>query len=334
MTTTTAVDPSDSRQRAALTLVALGPERAARVLRSMPEELAIELARDVARLGAIDATTARDVLVSVASELQREQGVVRGGPTYSRELVTRAFGEGHLDALARSRPNGHFDFLAAASPDDAARVLAGEPPTVVVLVLAHVEPSAAAAILTRLPAADKAEVSLRLAQLGPVHADVIAMVDADLRERLAPLLDQRVSHFDGVQLLAQVMNNASQDLEREVLASLGARDPDLGGRLREALFVFDDVARLNDRAVQELLKALDTRVLSTALKNAPEAVEEKIFKNLSERARENLREEIEFLRGLKQSDIVDARKQVVAMVRELEEKGVIQIERAGGDDVA
>jgi flagellar motor switch protein FliG len=325
----------DARNRAALALIALGPERASRVLRSMPEEVALELAREISRMGPLDAATARGVLVEVATEMQRESAVMRGGMDYSRELVSRAFGDSHVDALnSAARTRGAFDYLANAKADDVARVISGEPPSVIVLALAHVDPQVAALILGRLPAESKGELSLRLAQLGRVHQDLIAMVDADLRERIAPLLDQRVAQFDGIQLLAQVVNNASQELEKELLASMNARDPELASRIREALFVFDDLARLTDRAIQELLKSIDTRVLSVALKNAPTLVEEKVFKNLSERARENLREEIEFLRNIRQSEIVEARKRVVAMVRELEEKGVIQIERAGADDVA
>jgi flagellar motor switch protein FliG len=135
-----------------------------------------------------------------------------------------------------------------------------------------------------------------------------------------------------VQLLAQLINNSDQEMERQLLRDMMTMNPELTEQLRDALFVFDDIARLGDRAIQEILKASDTRVLATAMKGADVTVNERIFKNLSERARENLREEIEFLRGLRPADIRDARKRVVGIIRQLEESGSITIERAGGED--
>jgi flagellar motor switch protein FliG len=329
------LSPSDPQMRAALTLVALGSERAANVLRALPEDVALKLVREIERLGPVDATTAQQVLATVADELKHKTVVAHGGPAYSLELSRRAFGPERAEALHQARANElRFAFLARAEPADVARVLSSEPSSIVALVLAHLEPSGAAAVLSRLSPTMMGDVSVRLAQLRPVHESVITLVEDDLRTRLGPLLGQRIARFDGVQLLAQLMNNSTKELEQSLLGSMRETNPSLAEQLRDMLFVFEDIARLADRAVQELLKAVDTRVLSVAMKSAPAIVSDKFFKNMSERARENLREEIEFLRGVKPSDIREAQKAIVAVVRQLEAAGSIVIERAGGDDDA
>jgi len=331
--TASTLNPRDSQMRAALTLVALGSERAANVLRALPEDVAMKLVHEIEQLGPVDATTAQQVLATVADELQHRTVVGQGGPAYSLELSRRAFGAERAEAMIQARAGqARFVFLARGDAADVARVLSSEPLSIVALVLAHLEPAIAAGVIARFSTATMADVSMRLAQLRPVHESVITLVEEDLRMRLSPLLGQRIARFDGLQLLAQLMNNSTKELEQDLLGSMKETDPTLAEQLRELLFVFEDIARLADRAVQELLKAVDTRVLSVAMKSAPVIVTDKFFKNMSERARENLREEIEFLKGVKPSDIRDAQKQIVAVVRQLEAAGSIVIERAGGQD--
>lgn len=327
----------ETRHRAALALVALGPERAAKMLRRLPEDEAIALSQEVSRIGTIDANTARDVLAELAGSLKKSTTVASGGPDYAQDILSRAFGE----EVARRRVNtdggahhDYFDYIENGRTAEIVRMLDTEPRPAIALVLAHLSPAKAADILSRFHTDLRADMGLRLAQLRAVPGQVVGMVDEDLRARLSALLTQQVATFDGVQLLAQLINNADQEMERQLLKDMAAKNPELTEQLRDALFVFDDIARLNDRAIQEILKASDTRVLATAMKGADESVNERIYKNLSERARENLREEIEFLRGLRPADIRDARKRVVGIVRQLEEAGTIQIERAGSEDAA
>jgi flagellar motor switch protein FliG len=325
----------ENRHRAALALVALGPERAAETLRRLPQYEALAISEEVARIGSIDAATARDILADLAGAMRKNDSVAMGGPAYARDIVTRAFGAevasmGPLPPPPRATEI--FDYIERGRTAEIVRLIDTEPPTVIALMLAHVRPVKAADILSRLEPDARAEAGLRLAQLRAVPEKVVAMVDEDLRSRIAALLAQHVNNFDGVQLLAQVINSADQEMERELLREMMTRDPGLTEQLRDALFIFDDIARLGDRAIQEILKGTDTRVLATAMKNADEAVAQKIYKNLSERARDNLREEIEFLRGLRPQEIRDARKKVVAVVRQLEEAGAIVIERVGIED--
>jgi flagellar motor switch protein FliG len=211
-------------------------------------------------------------------------------------------------------------------------VLAAEPSSLVALALAHLEPAQAAKILKALPADKQADVAVRLAGLEHVHADVVGELDADFRTRLVPLLEQPVAAFEGVDLLVDLLHSSSQETEKMVLDRIRQRDAKLADRVRDALFTFSDIVRLDDRGVQEVLKSVDTRDLAVALKEAEDDVAERIFRNLSERARENLQDEIEFLRGLRRKDILEAQKRIVDVIRTLESDGSIQIEREDGDE--
>jgi flagellar motor switch protein FliG len=330
MTTT-----APSRRKAALALVALGPERAAEVLKTFPEGEVVELAAEMANIGALNASDARQVLQEVATSLQDDNRVAAGGPAFAQTVLDRAFGAvqaADYSRRANESTGRPFAYLEQGSPVDVARAIAGEPAGIVTLALAHLPVERGSAILSALDPDVRAEVALRLAELRAVHSSVISIVDADLRVRVAPLLDQPVVVFDGLDLLAQIVGGSSQAVEKQLLTDMAARDAEAAERVREVLFVFDDIVRLNDRGVQELLKNVDTRQLAVALKGADADVQETVFRNLSERARENLRDEIEILQGLRPSDIRDARKAVVAIVRQLEEAGTITIERSGADD--
>jgi flagellar motor switch protein FliG len=330
MTTT-----APSRRKAALALVALGPERAAEVLKTFPEGEVVELAAEMANIGALNASDARQVLQEVATSLQDDNRVAAGGPAFAQTVLDRAFGAvqaADYSRRANESTGRPFAYLEQGSPVDVARAIAGEPAGIVTLALAHLPVERGSAILSALDPGVRAEVALRLAELRAVHSSVISIVDADLRVRVAPLLDQPVVVFDGLDLLAQIVGGSSQAVEKQLLTDMAARDAEAAERVREVLFVFDDIVRLNDRGVQELLKNVDTRQLAVALKGADADVQETVFRNLSERARENLRDEIEILQGLRPSDIRDARKAVVAIVRQLEEAGTITIERSGTDD--
>jgi len=320
-----------NRQKAAAVLVALGPERASLLLRNLDEDMISDLASEVAAIGQLPAGQSTSLLRDVAQEIVSRRMVAEGGPGYARDLLERVLGPERGAELSRRLTSaGHrepFVWLAGAEPTVAARALLPEQPATVALALAHLEPEAAAGILVELPAETRVDVATRIASLEHVHPEVLAEVDADLEARLRPMLEERTRRIEGLSVLVGILNRGSRETEKDVLESIELSEPDLAGRIRNALFIFDDVARLDDRAIQQLLKSVDSRDLSVAMKGAGETVTACILRNLSERARENLVEEIEFLKGLRQTEIEEARTRIVRAVRTLEEAGTITIER-------
>lgn len=321
-----------SRRKAATLLVALGPERAASVLRGFDDAEVSGLMAEVAGMGALPREDAAAVLREMAEEVVGSRVAATGGPRYASELLTKALGPERatrLMARVSSGADRPFAYLADCDPALAGRALSAEPPASVALALAHLSGDAAAGILVQMAPESAVELARRLASLERAHPDVIARVDADFRARLGPALAEQVQEIPGLSLLVEMLNRASRDEERALLDGIEQEDPDLAERIREALFVFDDVARLDDRSIQQVLKTVDSKDLATALKGASTTVSEAILRNLSERARTNLLEEIEFMKGVPASDIEEARTRVVKAVRTLEEAGTITIERGG-----
>ena len=322
-----------NRRKAATVLVALGPERAAELLRGFDEDEVKDLASEVADIGHLPPEQVVKTLTELAQELVGRRLAAEGGISYASGLLERVLGKERAAELAEQIDPTKvraFAFLGASAPEIVATVLAPEPPSSIALALAHLETKAASRILRFLPTDVRGEVAVRIACMEHAHAEVVAEVDADFRRRLLPLLEQRVTEIPGIGTLVEMLNQGNRETEREVLEAIEEVDPELATRLRDALFTFDDIGRLDDRAIQQVLKSVDTRDLATAMKNAPEELTAKILGNLSERARENLVEEIEFLKNVRASDIAEAQNRVVRAVRALEEVGTITIER--GDD--
>lgn len=329
------MDSREQRRKVASVLVALGPERAAKLLKGLPAELVEDLAQETAAIERLSSGEVKAVLTEFAQELVARRLMAEGGLPYTLDLLTRTLGADRAAELAdRLDPSRRrrFGYLSDTTPELAAMVLAAEPSSLVALALAHLEPSQAAKILKALPPDRQADVAVRLAGLEHVHADVVDELDEDFRTRMVPLLNQPISAFEGVELLVEVLHSSSQATEKLVLDRIRERDKALADKVRDALFTFADIVRIDDRGVQEVLKVVDTRDLAVALKEAEEHVAERLFRNLSERARENLQDEIEFLRGIRKRDIVEAQKRIIDVIRTLEANGTLIIEREAGDD--
>jgi flagellar motor switch protein FliG len=326
----------DNRRKAATLLVAVGPERAAALMQGLDEDEVRELAAEVSHIGELPREAVAEILQEVAEEVVSRRMAAAGGMRYAHDLLSRTLGDERaarlMEVIEGERRGVPFHYLASAPADLVARALTGESPASAALALAHLPAESAAKVLARMSPTGAAELARRLAALEQAHPEVIAEVNADFEARLAPLLETHTQEIPGLARLVDMLNLASRDTERELLQGIEATDPELAARIREALFVFDDVARLDDRAIQQVLKGIDSKDLATALKGAGDAVTEAIMRNLSERARTNLQEEIEFLKNVRATDISEARSRIVKQVRTLEEDGTIVIERGGGDD--
>lgn len=323
-----------SRRKAAIALVAMGSERAAAVLRSLGEEEARLLAAEVAELGSVSPDEVRAAVRELSDKVHGDvERLPAPGRRFAKDLLLKAYGPEKGGAagaaLDVARP---FGWLAAADPDAAAQALGAEPAGAVALALAHCEPRAAARLLTRLPEAVQQAVALRIAGLGSVHPDTVTEVEQSLRARVESVVVPDVRRIAGPEVLAEMLSRAGKDRERAVLQAVALTDPQLAEATKAHLFTFADVLRLEARSMQALLKAVETRDLAVALSTAEEGERDAVLSNLSERARDTLLEEIDLLRGVKASDVTDARRAVVATARRLEEEGALVLSRAGDDE--
>ena len=328
-----ALEPVTGLRKAAVLLAALGPEHAASVIQHLDEEDVEALSLEMTKLDAVGAQTTESVFAEVASAVGGEHSV-SGGLQLAREVLERALGSERADELlgrvAGATATRPFEFLRRTPPDQIAGFLRRESPQTAALVVANLPSTLAAQVLARLPESVRPEVALRIARMGKTSPEVLQEVEELVRKGLTAGRQREYSSRGGANALADILGHSDRATERAVLEHLGASDGELAEEVRSKLFVFEDITKLDDRAIQQVLREADQKDLVLALRSAPEEIKESLLSNMSERGAEMLKEELEVQQPQRKTDIDAAQGRIVAVVRRLEEAGSIVI--AGEDD--
>jgi flagellar motor switch protein FliG len=318
------------RRKAAVLIATLGPERAASVIQHLQEEEIESLSLEMTKVGSIAERTSESVLTELAS-ITQSHGSLAGGLELTREILEKALGNeraeellSRLTSLSEMRP---FDFLRRTPPDQIAGFLRNESPQTIALVVANLHSTLAAQVLERLPEETQPDVALRIARMGDSSAEVINQVEALVRQKLTAVGQADYAKAGGVKALAEILGHSDRSTERAVLDFLGGTDGELAEDVRRRLFVFEDIFKLDDRAIQQVLREADQKDLVLALRGVPEAVKQRVLSNMSERGAEMLVEELEIQQPQRKRDIDAAQGRIVAVVRQLEDAGTIVISR-------
>jgi flagellar motor switch protein FliG len=325
-------EPIHGPRKAAVLMAALGSERAANVIGRMREDEIESLSTEMARLDGVGAATTNSVFHEMAAAGLAGAGT-NGGIDFARDVVERALGPeravellGRIAGPAETRP---FEFLRRVPAERIAGILRAESHQTIALVLANLPATLAAGVLTKLAEAQQPDIALRIARMGESNAAVIEKLEQVLRGKLGSAAEREYAVAGGTKALAGILNHADRSLERNVLDNLANSDKDLAEEVRGMLFVFEDLVKLEERAVQQVLREVDQKDLVLALRGAPEDVTEVVLSNMSERGAAMLKEEMEIQPPQRKKDVDDAQSRVVAVVRRLEEAGTIVI--AGGE---
>jgi flagellar motor switch protein FliG len=324
--------PTNRRQIAEL-LIALGPKRAAEMLRALEPDRVEQIVADMAT---VDMTQeqAKDVLKDFTRDLLAKRAAPAGFDL-ARAVLVDLYGADEAKQISRRvdpLQNQPFLWLSELDHEDAATMLEKEPPGTIALALAHLPASVSAQILRRLAEPKRSDVAFRVANLSVVAPDVVLAIDASLRERVDRRTAEPEQKIEGVDVLVELLGQTGPKLQKGIIEAIKEQDDGLAGRIQERLFIFDDVAMLSDSAIQQVLKSIDTMDLAFSLQSADDAIKDLIFRNLSERARDALKEEIDYLQSPKAAEVKAARNRIIAVVRELEESGIIEIDRPGVSD--
>ncbi len=320
-------------RKAAVLMAALGSERAANVLKRLGEAEIEHLSMEMARLESVGAETTNMIFSELAALADGGQTGVAGGLDFARGVIEKALGPeqalellGRLSVRTESPP---FDFLQRVPAERTAGLLRSESAQTSALVLASLNTTVAAQVLARLPERLQPDIALRIARMRETSAQVVEQVEEVIRQKLNAVAEREYSAAGGPKALAGILNHADRSTERNVLEQLASTDKDLAEEVRGMLFVFEDIVKLEERAVQQVLREADQKDLVLALRGAPENVKEVVLANMSERGAEMIREEMEIQPPQRKRDIDAAQSRIVAVVRKLEEAGTIVI--AGGE---
>jgi flagellar motor switch protein FliG len=323
-------------QKAAALVVGVGSAAASGMLQHLSEDEVETLAREVAKIGRLQPETLDLVFREVYESAQSAKLIASGGVDYAKELLTSwnsSQGPELLERVITDLDAIPFGFVRQVDPSQLSEVLAGEHPQTVALVLAHQPAAYSANVLKSFSEEFQAQVALRVGTMGRISADVVRQVEDVLRNRLGPVAAEVGVARGGVKELANVLNNSDRSTERAVLERLRDIDLELAEEVRALMFVFDDIITLDDRSIQRVLQDINTQELALAMKGADPELSDAIMRNMSQRAKETLLEEIELLGPVRRSDVDAARTKVIAAVRLLEEAGEIVIARGGESEL-
>jgi flagellar motor switch protein FliG len=328
-------DELDGITKAAILMLAIGPERAAIVLKQLSPEAVEEVTRELASLGRVPHSLQTSVVEEFYTASMANQYGNEGSLDYARMLLQNSLdpksAERMLGAIQTQVQKTPFSFLQRAESENLMTFIQDEHPQTIALIVCHLPHHKSSEILVGLPMQKQIEVIKRVANMEQTNPEVIREVERGLESRLSSMLVQSMEKAGGVETVAEILNLADRATEKSIMEGLEAEDPDLVEQIRRLMFVFEDVMKVNDKGIQAVLKEVDNSELSLALKTASPDLQTKIFKNMSERAAQLIKEDMEYMGPVRVSDVETAQQRIVDIVRRLEEAGEVIIEGRGGD---
>ena len=324
-------------RKAAVFIAQLSKEDAGALLSKMrPREVEL-VTRELMQIGSVEPDDVDGVLEEFHHLMTAQRFVGRGGVEFAREILAAGLGEDKADGIL-SRLNVVYTEVPFASLRNAdvrqlVTFLKDEHPQVIALVLAHLTAAQSAEVLSGFAPEQQAAVAHRIATMDRTSPEMVRLVEEELGRRMGSLLaHQDMSTVGGVETLVEIINRSPRPTERSILEWLDSTDPELAEQVRAQMFVFEDIVTIDDRSLQLVLREVEANDLATALKGVRPDVRDKVVRNLSERAAENLAEEIELLGPVRTRTVEEAQAKVVAVIRTLEEQGVLTISRGGDDE--
>ncbi|MBE5932480.1 MAG: flagellar motor switch protein FliG [Lachnospiraceae bacterium] len=324
-------------QKAAVLLIALGPERSSQIFKHLKDDEIEQLTLEIANTKSVPSELKDEVIEEFYEICLAQQYIAEGGIAYAKELLDKALGEdrardviGRLTASLQVRP---FEFVRKADASQLLNFIQDEHPQTIALILAYLPSSQAAAVVSALAPEKQADVAKRIAMMDRTSPDVIKEVERVLEKKLASLVNQDYTIVGGVDSIVNILNTVDRSTEKHIMENLEIEEPELADEIRRKMFVFEDILILDNRSIQTVLREVDNNELAIALKNANEDVQQVIFDNLSSRLATMIKEDMEFMGPVRLKDVEEAQQKIVNIIRKLEDSGEIVISRGGGDEI-
>ncbi len=324
-------------QKAAILLIALGPEKSSLLFKHLKEEEIETLTLEIANTRSVSPAVKEAVINEFYGVCLAQQYIAEGGINYARELLEKALGEDKaldvINKLTASLQVKPFEFIRKTDPSQILTFIQDEHPQTIALIMSYMSPSQSAMILSALPPDRQADVAKRIAKMDRTSPDTIKDVETVLESKLSSLVNQDYTIIGGVDAVVDILNTVDRATEKHIMETLEIEEPDLADDIRKKMFVFEDILMLDDRSIQRVLKDVDNNDLALACKGANEQVQNVIFGNLSKRLAVMIKEDMEFMGPVRMKDVEEAQQKIVNIIRKLEDSGEIVISRGGGDEI-
>jgi len=329
--------PLPGLRKAPTLMIILGDQVSAEILRHLDEEEVQLISREMARISAVSSEQAEEILEEFYQMTVAQDYVLKGGIEYARKVLMSAFGPEQakklLDRLMKTLSNdlASFDALQKADPSQLAKFIHNEHPQTIALVLSHLNPSQAAALLVSLPAELRADVALRMANLDQISPEIISKIAGIIGQKLKAIGELSREAYGGVRAVAEMFNRLDSASSKEILDAIESADPALVETIRHLMFVFEDLLLIDPAGIKEILSRVDRKLLTVALKGTSDQLKQHFLQCMSQRGAEMLKEDMEALGPVKIKEVEAAQQQIIAVVRQLESEGVINLKGTVGE---
>lgn len=324
-------------QKAAILLIALGPEKSAKIFKHLKDEEIEELTLEIANTRSVTPQVKEEVISEFYQICLAQQYIAEGGIGYAKELLEQSFGAEKasdvISKLTASLQVKPFEFVRKTDASQLLNFIQDEHPQTIALILSYLSPAQSAQVIGALPPDKQADVAKRIAIMDRTSPDVIKEVERVLESKISSLVNQDYTIIGGVDSIVEILNTVDRGTEKHIMETLEVDEPELADEIRKKMFVFEDILLLDDRAIQRVLRDVDNSDLAIALKGANEEVQNAIFNNLSKRLALMIREDMEFMGPVRMKDVEEAQQKIVNTIRRLEDASEIVISRGGGDEI-
>jgi len=324
-------------QKAAILLIAIGPEKSAQVFKHLKEEDIEQLTLEIANMRTVAPEDKEEVLNEFYQICLAQEYISEGGIAYAKEILERALGNqkaldviNKLTASLQVRP---FDFVRKADPSQLLNFIQGEHPQTIALILSYLKPQQASAILSALPADKQSDVTRRIALMDRTSPEVIKEIERVLEKKLSSMISQDYTTAGGIQAVVDILNSVDRGTEKNIMETLELQDIELAEQIKKRMFVFEDIITLDNRSIQRVIREVENGDWALALKSSSEEVSKAVFSNMSKRLAEMIKEDMEYMGPVRLRDVEEAQQKIVNVIRKLEDAGEIVISRGGGDEI-
>lgn len=325
-------------QKAAILFITLGPEAASGIIKRLPEKEIQKITYEIANMNTVKSEERQKILDEFMEMNKAKDYILEGGLEYARSLLSKALGTQRaseiLDRVSEySQQYRPFSIARKADATQLMNVIMNEHPQTIALILCHLQQDKAGQILSSLPPDLQSDVAYRIATMSNVYPVLVKEIEAVLNSKLSNVISAENNVVGGLQSLVNILNQVDRGTEKNITEGLEREDSELAEKVKQSMFVFEDIVTLDDVAIQRILREVDTKELCLALKGSSEQVMEVIMKNQSKRAAATLKEDMEFLGPVRLVDVEKAQQKIVGLIRRLEEAGEITVSRGGQDAI-
>lgn len=326
-----------NKQKAAMLLIALGPEKSSKIFKYLKEEEIEELTLEIASIKAVSPKVKEEILQEFYEMCLAQEYIAEGGIGYAKQLLEQALGSDKavqvINKLTVSLQVRPFEFARKTEASQLVNFIQNEHPQTIALILSYLKPSQAAEIIGALSPELQAETARRIALMEGASPEVIGQIEREFEKKLSTIVSQDYASIGGIDSIVEIINQVDRSTERNIMESLEVEDPELAEDIKKRMFVFEDVTTLDNKSIQRVLRDVDNHQLAVALKGAGDAVKEAILSNVSKRLAAMIQEDLEFMGPKRMKEVEEAQQEIVNIIRKLEDAGEIIISRGGGDDV-